>query len=160
MTEPNTGSDLAAIKTTAVEDGDDVIINGQKTFISNGINCGICIVAARDPKEKSAYSALNLYVVEEGTPGFEKAKQIKKIGWHSQDTAEIYFTDCRVPIANRLGEKGAGFVHLMEKLQQERLMVCIGAVVAAEYMLDITIDYCKERTVFWQACFKVSTQSV
>jgi len=148
MTEPNTGSDLAAIKTTAVEDGDDVIINGQKTFISNGINCGICIVAARDPKEKSAYSALNLYVVEEGTPGFEKAKQIKKIGWHSQDTAEIYFTDCRVPIANRLGEKGAGFVHLMEKLQQERLMVCIGAVVAAEYMLDITIDYCKERTVF------------
>ena len=148
MTEPNTGSDLAAIKTTAVEDGDDVIINGQKTFISNGINCGICIVAARDPKEKSAYSALNLYVVEEGTPGFENAKQIKKIGWHSQDTAEIYFTDCRVPIANRLGEKGAGFVQLMEKLQQERLMVCIGAVVAAEYMLDITIDYCKERTVF------------
>jgi len=148
MTEPNTGSDLAAIKTTAVEDGDDVIINGQKTFISCGINCGICIVAARDPKVDSPYSAIDLYIVEEGTPGFEKGKQIKKIGWHSQDTAELYFTDCRVPRKNRLGEKGTGFLHLMEKLQQERLMVAIGAVAAAEYMLDITIDYCKERTVF------------
>ncbi len=148
MTEPNTGSDLAAIKTTAVEDGDDVVINGQKTFISNGINCGLCIVAARDPKVDSPYSAIDLYVVEEGTPGFEKGKQIKKIGWHSQDTAELFFTDCRVPIANRLGAKGTGFLHLMAKLQQERLMVAIGAVAAAEYMLDITIDYCKERTVF------------
>ena len=148
MTEPNTGSDLAAIKTTAVEDGDDVIINGQKTFISSGINCGICIVAARDPKGDSPYSAIDLYIVEEDTPGFEKAKQMKKIGWHSQDTAELYFTDCRVPKKNRLGEKGTGFLHLMTKLQQERLMVAIGAVAAAEYMLDITIDYCKERSVF------------
>ncbi len=148
MTEPNTGSDLAAIKTTAVEDGDDVIINGQKTFISNGINCGICIVAARDPKADSPYSSIDLYIVEEDTPGFEKGKQMKKIGWHSQDTAELYFTDCRVPIANRLGEKGTGFVHLMTKLQQERLMCAIGAVAAAEYMLGITIDYCKERTAF------------
>ncbi|HOO90027.1 MAG TPA: acyl-CoA dehydrogenase family protein, partial [Syntrophales bacterium] len=86
MTEPNTGSDLASIKTTAVEDGDDVIINGQKTFISNGINCGICIVAARDPNIENSYNAIDLYVVEEGTPGFEKGKQIEKIGWHSQDT--------------------------------------------------------------------------
>ncbi|MEA2014364.1 MAG: acyl-CoA dehydrogenase family protein [Thermodesulfobacteriota bacterium] len=148
MTEPNTGSDLASIKTTAVEDGDDVIINGQKTFISNGINCGICIVAARDPKVESPYSAIDLYLVEEGTPGFEKGKQTKKIGWHSQDTAELYFTDCRVPITNRLGDKGTGFVNLMQKLQQERLMVAIGAVAGAEYMLGITTDYCKERTVF------------
>ena len=148
MTEPNTGSDLAAIKTTAVEDGDDVIINGQKTFISSGINCGLCIVAARDPKVESSYNAIDLYVVEEGTPGFEKGKQIEKIGWHSQDTSELYFTDCRVPQKNRLGAKGTGFLHLMAKLQQERLMVAIGAVAAAEYMLDITIDYCKERTVF------------
>jgi len=148
MTEPNTGSDLAAIKATAVEDGGDVVINGQKTFISNGINCGLCIVAARDPKVESPYAAIDLYVIEEGTPGFEKGKQIKKIGLHSQDTSELYFTDCRVPIANRLGAKGTGFLHLMEKLQQERLMVAIGAVAAAEYMLDITIDYCKERTVF------------
>jgi acyl-CoA dehydrogenase len=148
MTEPNTGSDLAAIKTTAIEDGDDVIINGQKTFISNGINCGIVVVAARDPEVKSPYAAVDLFVVEDGTPGFEKGKQIKKIGWHSQDTAELYFTDCRVPKANRLGAKGTGFLHLMEKLQQERLMCAIGAVAAAEYMLEITIDYCKERTAF------------
>ncbi|HPQ44153.1 MAG TPA: acyl-CoA dehydrogenase family protein [Syntrophales bacterium] len=148
MTEPNTGSDLASIKTTAVEDGDDVIINGQKTFISNGINCGICIVAARDPNIENSYNAIDLYVVEEGTPGFEKGKQIEKIGWHSQDTAELYFTDCRIPVANRLGAKGSGFLHLMSKLQQERLMVAIGAVASAEYMLEITIDYCKERTVF------------
>jgi len=107
MTEPNTGSDLAAIKTTAVEDGNEVVINGQKTFISNGINCGIVIVAARDPAVDSPYNAIDLYVVEEGTAGFEKGKQIKKIGWHSQDTAELFFTDCRVPVENRLGAKGS-----------------------------------------------------
>lgn len=148
MTEPDTGSDLAAIRTTAAEDGDSVIINGQKTFISNGINCGIVIVAARDANIENPYGAIDLYVVEEGTPGFEKGKKIDKIGWHSQDTAELYFTDCRVPVANRLGDKGTGFLHLMEKLQQERLMVAIGSMAAAEYMLDITISYCKERTAF------------
>lgn len=148
MTEPDTGSDLAAIRTTAADDGDSVILNGQKTFISNGINCGIVIVAARDPGIENPYGAIDLYVVEEGTPGFEKGKKIDKIGWHSQDTAELYFTDCRVPVANRLGEKGSGFLHLMEKLQQERLMVAIGSMAAAEYMLDITISYCRERTAF------------
>ena len=154
MTEPNTGSDLAAIKTTAVEDGDDVILNGQKTFISNGINCGLVVVAARDPNVKSSYAAIDLYIVEEGTPGFEKGKQIKKIGWHSQDTSELYFTDCRIPKTNRLGAKGTGFLHLMEKLQQERLVCAIGAVAAEEYMLEVTIKYCKERTVFGKAITK------
>jgi acyl-CoA dehydrogenase len=154
MTEPNTGSDLAAIKTTAVEDGDDVILNGQKTFISNGINCGLVVVAARDPNVKSPYAAIDLFIVEEGTPGFEKGKQIKKIGWHSQDTSELYFTDCRIPKSNRLGAKGTGFLHLMEKLQQERLVCAIGAVAAAEYMLEVTIKYCKERTVFGKAITK------
>jgi acyl-CoA dehydrogenase len=148
MTEPNTGSDLAAIRTTAVEDGDHVVINGQKTFISNGINCGICVVAVRDPAIENPYGAIDLFVVEEGTPGFEKGKQIKKAGWKSQDTAELYFTDCRVPRANRLGEKGSGFTHLMEKLQQERLMCAIGAQAMAEYMLEITLDYFRERTAF------------
>lgn len=154
MTEPNTGSDLAAIKTTAVEDGDDVILNGQKTFISNGINCGLVVVAARDPNVKSPYTAIDLFIIEEGTPGFEKGKQIKKIGWHSQDTSELYFTDCRIPKTNRLGAKGTGFLHLMEKLQQERLVCAIGAVAAAEYMLEVTIKYCKERTVFGKAITK------
>ena len=148
MTEPNTGSDLAAIKTTAVEQGDQVVINGQKTFISNGINCDLLILAARDPAVDNPHRAVDLYLVEAGTPGFEKGRKLKKVGWHSQDTAELYFTDCRIPVANRLGAKGSGFINLMLKLQQERIMCCIGAVAAAEYMLEITIQYCKERTVF------------
>ena len=148
MTEPNAGSDLAKMKTTAVEDGDDIILNGQKTFISNGINCDLVIVAARDPDVKQEHQAVDLYLVEAGTPGFEKGKQIKKIGWHSQDTAELYFTDCRIPKGNRLGEKGSGFIKLMMKLQQERLICSIGAVIAAEFILELTIKYCKERNAF------------
>ncbi len=148
MTEPNAGSDLAKMKTTAVEDGDQIILNGQKTFISNGINCDLVIVAARDPEVKQDHQAVDLYLVEAGTPGFEKGKQIKKIGWHSQDTAELYFTDCRIPKENRLGDKGSGFLKLMMKLQQERLVCAIGAVIAAEFMVEFTIKYCKERIVF------------
>ncbi len=148
MTEPNAGSDLAKMKTTAVEDGDDIILNGQKTFISNGINSDLVIVAARDPDVKQEHQAVDLYLVEAGTPGFEKGKQIKKIGWHSQDTAELYFTDCRIPKGNRLGEKGSGFIKLMMKLQQERLVCSIGAVIAAEFILELTIRYCKERNAF------------
>lgn len=148
MTEPNTGSDLAAIRTTAVEDGDEMVINGQKTFISNGINCDLLILATKDPSVENAYQAMDLYLVEAATPGFEKGKLIKKVGWHSQDTAELFFSDCRVPKTNRLGQKGGGFMMLMEKLQQERLMCCIIAVVAAERMLEMTIKYCKERTAF------------
>jgi acyl-CoA dehydrogenase len=148
MTEPNTGSDLASIRTTAVEDGNDVIINGQKTFISNGIISDLVVVAARDPKVENPHMALDLYLVEAGTPGFQKGKKIKKIGWHSQDTAELFFLDCRLPKAHRLGQKGSGFLMLMEKLQQERLMVCVTAVPAAEHMLEQTIRYCKERIAF------------
>jgi acyl-CoA dehydrogenase len=148
MTEPNTGSDLAAIKTTAVESGDEIVINGQKTFTSNGINCDLLVLAARDPSTENPHAAVDLFLVEAATPGFEKGKRIKKVGWHSQDTAELYFTDCRIPKANRLGEHGTGFLKLMQKLQQERLVCAIGAVAAAEYMLEITIQYCKERTAF------------
>ena len=148
MTEPNTGSDLAAIRTTAVADGDEVVINGQKTFISNGLNCDLVVVATRDPSVEDPYKGMDLYVVEGETPGFEKGKKIKKVGWHSQDTAELYFTDCRVPKGNRLGEKGGGFMMLMQKLQQERLLCAIMAVVASERMLEMTIAYCKERKAF------------
>ena len=148
MTEPNAGSDLAGMKTTAVEQGDEIVINGQKTFISNGTNCDLLVLAARDPGEANPHAAVDLYLVEAGTPGFEKGKQLKKIGWHSQDTAELYFTDCRIPKVNRLGDKGTGFLKLMMKLQQERLVCAIGAVAAAEYMIEITIQYCKERTAF------------
>ena len=148
MTEPNAGSDLAAMKTTAVEDGDHIVLNGQKTFISNGINCDLIVVAARDPSINDPHAAVDLFLVDATTPGFEKGKQIKKIGWHSQDTAEMYFTDCRIPKENRMGEKGTGFLKLMQKLQQERLVCAIGAVAAAEMMVAMTIKYCKERTAF------------
>jgi acyl-CoA dehydrogenase len=144
MTEPDAGSDLASMRTTAVEDGDHVIINGQKTFISNGILCDLVVLAARDPSATSPYQGLDLYLVEAGTPGFEKGRNLLKMGWKSQDTAELYFTDCRIPKANRLGRKGSGFLMLMEKLQQERIMCCIAAVAGAEYMLKIIVDYCKE----------------
>jgi acyl-CoA dehydrogenase len=148
MTEPNAGSDLASMRTTAVDDGDHVVINGQKTFISNGIVCDLVVLAVRDPSVENPHKAVDLYVVEAGTPGFEKGRKLKKIGWHSQDTAELFFTDCRVPKGNRLGEKGSGFRMLMEKLQQERLVCAIGAQALAERILEITITYCKERSAF------------
>ena len=148
MTEPNAGSDLAAMKMTAVEDGDSFVLNGQKTFISNGINCDVCVVAAKDPAESNPHKAVDLFLVAAGTPGFEKGRQLKKAGWHSQDTSELYFTDCRIPKSDRLGEKGTGFLKLMQKLQQERLVLSIGAVAAAEFMLEYTIKYCQERPVF------------
>ena len=148
MTEPNTGSDLAAIRTTAVEDGDQIVLNGQKTFISNGINCDLLVLATKDPDAEDPYQSIDLYLVEAGTPGFEKGKQIKKVGWRSQDTAELYFSDCRIPKSHILGQKGGGFVMLMEKLQQERLMCCVIAQIAAERMLEMTIKYTKERTAF------------
>ena len=148
MTEPNTGSDLAGMKTTAAPDGDYVVLNGQKTFISNGLLCDLVVVAAKDTTMEDPHKAVELYVVETGTPGFEKGKKIKKVGWHSQDTAELYFNDCRIPATNRLGQKHSGFYILMEKLQQERLVCAVGAQAAAERMLDMTIDYVKERTAF------------
>jgi len=148
MTEPHTGSDLAAIRTTAVKDGDEIVINGQKTFISNGINCDLVVVAARDPEVDDPHTGLDLYVVEAGTPGFDKGKQIPKIGLQAQDTAEIFFEDCRIPEGNRLGAKGGGFMMMMQKLAQERLMVAIIAVASAEEMLKWTVDYCKDRKAF------------
>ncbi|MGV8057146.1 MAG: acyl-CoA dehydrogenase family protein [Smithellaceae bacterium] len=148
MSEPQTGSDLAGIKTTVVPDGDSFILNGQKTFISNGINCDLVIVAAKDPLEANPHAAVDLFLVEAGTPGFEKGKRLNKIGWRSQDTAELFFANCRIPRENRLGKKGTGFKNLMTNLQQERLICAIGAQTAAEFMLEETIRYCKVRQVF------------
>jgi len=148
MSEPAAGSDLAGLKTTAVEDGDSFVLNGQKTFISNGINCDLVIVAAKDPGETNPHAAVDLFLVEAGTRGFEKGKRLDKIGWRSQDTAELFFADCRIPKENRLGKKGSGFKNLMTNLQQERLICTIGAQTAAEFMLAETIRYCREREVF------------
>jgi len=143
MSEPDAGSDLAGMQTTAVEQDDTVIINGSKTFISNGINCDLVVLAARNPDVENKYEAISLYVIEDGTPGFTRGRKLEKMGWHSQDTAELFFKDCRIPVGNRLGEKGMGFLMLMEKLQQERLTCAVGAVCGAERMLEWTIDFCR-----------------
>ena len=146
MTEPDAGSDLAGMTATAEIDGDEIIINGSKTFISNGINADLVIVAAKNPAEKNPYQAVSLYIVEDGTPGFKRGRQLDKMGFYSQDTAELFFSNCRIPKENILGEPGMGFMMLMEKLQQERLMCAIGGQAAAELMLEWTIDFCKTNT--------------
>jgi acyl-CoA dehydrogenase len=149
MTEPDAGSDLASMSSTAVRDGDHYLLNGAKTFISNGILCDLCIVAAKtDPDPKSAHRGISLFVVEANTPGFIKGKKLPKMGMASQDTAELAFQDCRVPVANRLGEEGSGFVSLMTNLQQERLCVAIAAQASAGQVLADTLDYVKERQAF------------
>lgn len=147
MTEPNAGSDLASLQTTAVEDGDDIVINGSKTFISNGANCDMVILAAKDPLVDNKYEAVSLYIVEDGTKGFSRGRKLEKMGLHSQDTAELFFTDCRIPKTNLLGEKGRGFRMLMEKLQQERLVTAIWSVAAAEHVLEMAIAYCRATLV-------------
>jgi acyl-CoA dehydrogenase len=151
MTEPGTGSDLAAIRTTAVKDGGHYVINGQKTFISNGINCDLVIVAVKtDTKVRPQTKGVSLICVEDGTPGFEKGRILHKMGMHGQDTAELSFVDCRVPAANLLGNENEGFYYLMKSLQGERLSACIMAQTFAEVMLEMTIKYTKERTIFGQ----------
>jgi acyl-CoA dehydrogenase len=149
MTEPGTGSDLAALATTAVKDGDDYVLNGAKTFISNGQLCDLVIVAAKtDPDPANAHRGISLFVVEADRAGFARGKRLHKMGMASQDTSEMFFEDCRVPAANRLGPEGGGFMMLMQKLQQERLCVAIGAQAAAEQVLADTIAYTKERKAF------------
>ncbi|MCB9658786.1 MAG: acyl-CoA dehydrogenase family protein [Polyangiales bacterium] len=155
MTEPGTGSDLAGIATTARKDGDDYVINGAKTFISNGQLCDIVVVAARTgaPGE-DAHRSLSLFVVEAGTPGFSKGKKLEKMGMDSQDTSELAFEDCRVPAANMLGAPGGGFLMLMKKLQQERLAVAIAAQACAAQCLKDTITYTQERQAFGRSLSK------
>jgi acyl-CoA dehydrogenase len=149
MTEPGTGSDLANIKTTAKLDGDYYIVNGQKTFITNGIQSDLIIVAVKtDLKAVPKHKGVSLLVVERDAPGFSRGRKLNKVGLHSQDTAELIFEDCRVPKGNLLGEEGKGFLYLMDKLQQERLLVAIGAQIASEVMLKDTIDYVKSREAF------------
>ncbi|MGW5521246.1 acyl-CoA dehydrogenase family protein [Gordonia sp. NPDC003950] len=146
MTEPGTGSDLTGIRTSAVRDGDDYVVNGSKTFISNGRNGDLFVVATRTSPDK--HKGLTLLVVEADTPGFERGRNLDKIGLHAQDTSELSFTDMRVPVANRLGEEGQGFYQLVHNLPQERLSLAIGAVAAAEGVFARTMDYVKERTAF------------
>lgn len=149
MTEPNTGSDLAAINTTAIRDGDHYVINGAKTFISNGLLADLVILACKtDPKATPPHKGISLIVVEKDTPGFIRGRKLEKMGLLSQDTAELVFEDCRVPVKNLLGKENKGFVYLMEKLQQERLVCCIMAQGLAERMLSYTVEYCQSRYIF------------
>jgi len=152
MTEPGCGSDLATLRTTAIKEGDDYVINGQKTFISNGINCDWIILAVRtDPEARPAHRGVSLLLVPADAPGFSKGKKLRKMGMHSQDTAELIFEDCRVPRRYLLGEEGKGFHILMKNLQQERLVICIGAVIMAEKMIEVTLEYARSRNVFGEA---------
>lgn len=149
MTEPGIGSDLAGMRTTAVRDGDHYIINGQKTFISNGINAGLFFICVKtDLTATPAHKGISILLVEDGTPGFSRGRKLKKLGQHSTDTAELIFEDVRVPVSNLLGEEGKGFYYLMDKLQQERIMIAIGALVVAEEMLKTTMTFVKERHAF------------
>ena len=149
MTEPGAGSDLQKIETTAIKDGSDYIVNGQKTFITNGILSDVVIVACKtDPKAVPAHNGVSLLIIERGMEGFTRGRKLDKVGMHSQDTAELIFENVRVPAENLLGEEGKGFLYLMNKLQQERLLTAVGAIVAATDMLELTLQYVKEREAF------------
>ncbi len=150
MTEPDAGSDLQAMKATAVRDGDSYIINGQKTFITNGMINDLVIVACMtDPAAHPRHSGISMFCVEDGTPGYNKVRKLAKLGMDSQDTAELFFEDCRVPKENLLGsEEGQGFIQMMIKLQQERLVIALGAQATMWTVLGWTKKFCQERIVF------------
>ncbi len=150
MTEPGAGSDLAAIQTTAVRDGDHYLLNGSKTFITNGIQSDLVIVVARTSREERPHRGISLLVVERGMEGFARGNKLKKIGMTAQDTAELFFSQVKVPRENLLGEVGKGFTYLMQELPQERLMIAITAMAAAETALEWTVTYCQERKAFGQ----------
>ncbi|MDP3714357.1 MAG: acyl-CoA dehydrogenase family protein [Mycobacteriales bacterium] len=148
MSEPAAGSDLQGIKTYARRDGDDYVLNGSKTFITNGINADLVLVVARTNLDTKASSGTSLLVVERGMPGFERGRNLEKVGLKAQDTSELFFNDVRVPANNLLGQENAGFLHLMQMLPQERLSIAVVAVAASRFVFDLTLDYCKQRQAF------------
>lgn len=149
MTEPGAGSDLAGITTSAVLDGDYYVVNGSKTFITNGINSDLIVTAVKtNPEER--HTGMSLLVIEEGMEGFTRGRNLEKIGLHAQDTAELFFDDVRVPRENLLGDEGKGFLHLVENLPQERLSLAIGSIAHAQAAFNWTLDYVKERRAFGQ----------
>jgi acyl-CoA dehydrogenase len=150
MTEPGMGSDLKAVRTTARREGGDYVIDGQKTFISNGQNAGLVIVVAKtDPA--AGRKGISLICVEEGTPGFSRGRNLEKIGLHAQDTSELFFDGVRVPVGNLLGEENKGFSYLIRNLPQERLVIAVRAAMGMEVMLERTVAYAKERQAFGQS---------
>lgn len=147
MTEPGTGSDLASIRTTAVRDGDDYIVTGQKTFISNGQHADLVVVAGKTDPE-ATHGGISLLVVEADRPGFGRGRNLDKVGMHAQDTSELFFDQVRVPATNVLGDEGTGFSQLVGKLPRERLSIAVGAMASAEAAFDWTLAYAKERMAF------------
>jgi alkylation response protein AidB-like acyl-CoA dehydrogenase len=150
MSEPAAGSDLQGIETTAVRDGDGWRLNGSKTFITNGINSDLVIVVAKTDPSKGAHG-ISLLMVERGMVGFERGRNLDKVGLKAQDTAEMFFTDVHVPANNLIGEENRGFIHLMDNLPQERLSIAVAAVAGSEQTLAMTIEYAKTRTAFGRA---------
>ena len=148
MTEPGTGSDLQGVRTTAKRDGDDYLINGSKTFITNGQHCDMVIVVARTNLEVPGSKGTTLFMVDTDTPGFQRGRNLEKIGLHASDTSELFFEDVRVPATAILGKLHGGFAVLMGELQRERLALAIGGVAAAEGVLAQTVEYVKERKAF------------
>jgi alkylation response protein AidB-like acyl-CoA dehydrogenase len=149
MTEPGMGSDLAGMATTAYLQDDHYLVNGSKTFITNGINADLVIVAVKtDPAQR--HQGMSLLVVERGMPGFERGRKLAKLGQHAQDTAELFFRDVQVPVGNLLGTPERGFIHLVDRLPQERLSMAVAAVAAAQSALDLTLAYVKDRKAFGQ----------
>ncbi len=149
MTEPGAGSDLAGIQTRAIRDGDDYLVTGSKTFITNGLNSDLVVTAVKtDPEQRHA--GMTLLVIEEGMAGFTRGRNLEKIGLHAQDTAELFFDEVRVPVSNRLGEEGQGFAYLMQNLPQERLSLAVGSVTHAQLAFDWTLSHVKERSAFDQ----------
>jgi acyl-CoA dehydrogenase len=146
-TEPNAGSDVSGFQTRAELDGDEYVLNGSKTFISFGQIAGLYIVIARTDKEAPPHKGLSLFLVEADTPGFSRGQKLEKMGLHAQDTSELFFDNCRIPAANLLGELGKGFYYFMHHLQQERLVVSLMAQGMAEAMLEMTIEYTRDRKV-------------
>ena len=148
MSEPGAGSDLQRIRTHARRDGGDWVLSGSKTFITNGINADLVLVVVRTDPDADGARGLSLLAVERGMPGFERGRNLDKIGLKAQDTAELFFDEVRVPADNLVGVENRGFVHLMENLPQERLSIAVGAVAACEAVLDLTLTYVKERQAF------------
>jgi acyl-CoA dehydrogenase len=152
MTEPDAGSDVKAVRTHARVEGDHYVINGQKTYISNGIHAGLVIVVAKTDPQLAA-KGMSLLCVEDGMPGFSRSPPMRKIGLKGQDTAELFFQDVRVPLTNRLGEENKGFGYLMHQLAQERLIIAIRAAASIETFLDRTLAYTRDRKAFGQSVF-------
>jgi acyl-CoA dehydrogenase len=147
VTEPNAGSDVGGIQTRALQDGDEWVINGAKTFITNGVRADFYIVACKTAPELG-HQGISMIIVEKGTPGFEVSRKLDKLGWRTSDTGELAFQDARVPLSNLLGERDQGFYQIMHGFQTERLGMAVGSVAAAQVCFDLTLEYAKQRRAF------------